>query len=557
MTKINKRDLNIILIVMLLISVAYVLRLPDTIIVNSFPRMCGILRSFIYIGLFIAWGISVRNRIIQNQVRHYMTTVSILIVFWFLIRTINYNFIPDDAMPAWERYLWYNYYLGMLFIPQLSVLIALSIGKPEDYHLPKKTELLYIPTVLLFLLVITNDLHQLVFTFTGSTNVPLSGDYKYSIGYYMIVAWMIVCVVMMLFVLYNKCRIPGSKRRILLPCIPIVVLLIYCILYNLKIDWLRYIAGDITAVICLLYVIAFELCIQCRFIQSNTHYRELFDASNVSAAITDEEYNVCLSSKMAKIVPLETMHQTESGPVMLKDGTRLCSAPISGGYIFWQEDVSKLLAVLEELNNTQEELKDYGALLEEENKQKQRQRELEEQKRLFDAMQKSVLPAMEQLNVIIEQLGNTDDIESAKKLHGKVTVTGAYIKRRSNLVFLADQTGTVDARELLLCLNESISNLHLLGISGAVKLDVDGDMDGDTAGVLYDFFEAAIELSWDNLQGINVVVSKEQDMFHMTLMLRCEAHLSALADRFAGATAEKDEDVWYCSINVGSEVAKS
>ena len=48
----------------------------------------------------------------------------------------------------------------MLFIPLLCVLVALSLGKPENYRLPKWTGLLYLPTTLLLLLVLTNDLHH-------------------------------------------------------------------------------------------------------------------------------------------------------------------------------------------------------------------------------------------------------------------------------------------------------------------------------------------------------------------------------------------------------------
>lgn len=43
--------------------------------------LCAFLRSVIYIGLFTAWGISVRRRIIQSQVRRYLTAISVLMVF--------------------------------------------------------------------------------------------------------------------------------------------------------------------------------------------------------------------------------------------------------------------------------------------------------------------------------------------------------------------------------------------------------------------------------------------------------------------------------------------
>ena len=122
----------------------------------------GIARSLIYIALYIGWGISVSKRIIQVQVRHYLIAVSGLMVFWFVIRSMKYHFITNIGI---ARQLWYWYYLPMLFIPLFSLFVAISLGKSKNFKLSKKTLLLYIPTVLCLLLVLTNDLHQLVFTF--------------------------------------------------------------------------------------------------------------------------------------------------------------------------------------------------------------------------------------------------------------------------------------------------------------------------------------------------------------------------------------------------------
>ena len=99
----------------------------------------GILRSLIYIALYIGWGISVSKRIIQVQVRHYLIAVSGLMVFWFVIRSMRYYFITDIGI---ERQLWYCYYLPMLFIPLFSAFLAISLGEPGNFRLSKKTLLL-------------------------------------------------------------------------------------------------------------------------------------------------------------------------------------------------------------------------------------------------------------------------------------------------------------------------------------------------------------------------------------------------------------------------------
>ena len=95
-------------------------------------------------------------RIVQTQVRRYLLAISVLMVLWILLRSIKFSIDNMDA----ERWLWYFYYFPMLLIPMLSVFVSLSLGKGEDFQLPRWTKLLYFPTLLLLLLVLTNDLHQ-------------------------------------------------------------------------------------------------------------------------------------------------------------------------------------------------------------------------------------------------------------------------------------------------------------------------------------------------------------------------------------------------------------
>ena len=399
------------------------------------------------------------------------------------------------------------------------------------------------------LLVLTNDLHQLAFVFPADATV-WANDYHYAIGYFLAVSWQILCALTALATMLIKCRIPNSRKVSMLPFVPVILAVVYGTLGIFRLPWLNVIAGDMTVVFCLLFAATLESCIQCNLIHSNTHYRELFDTSTVGSQITDDDYRPYLTSQTARPVSETVLRQTEGGPVLLPGGIRLCAAGIRGGHIFWQENVAELLEVLKELNDTRDELSEYSTLLEEENKQKQKQErcELEEQKRLYAAMRQTVSPAMERLAALIDQLDGAEDRDSARALHGRIAVLGAYIKRRSNLVFLADKTGMVFARELLLCLNESMSNLRLAGMDCAVRLDGNASMDGKAAGRLYDFFEETVEAAWESLPAVDVVVTRTDGGWRMTLMLQGEVDLQALHCRFPDAEVEQDEDVCYCRL---------
>ena len=208
----------------------------------------GIARSLIYIALYIGWGISVSKRIIQVQVRHYLIAVSGLMVFWFVIRSMRYYFITDIGI---ARQLWYLYYLPMLFIPLFSLFVAISLGKPENARLSKTALLLLsIPTVLCLLLVLTNDLHQLVFSFPeGEVWTDINNGYTF--GYYIVLGWEILCALAAFVIMIIKCRL--SYRKKYLPFLLLACSIVYAFIYVSGVEWMQLIGGDITAAQCLMF----------------------------------------------------------------------------------------------------------------------------------------------------------------------------------------------------------------------------------------------------------------------------------------------------------------
>ena len=105
-----------------LIFTAVVCRFLGMLFIHS--DYMGLTRSAIYIFLYAAWAVSVRNRIIHVRIRRYLTAIAAFMVFWFLVRTVKYYFFPELLSPHLPRCLWYLYYLPMLFIPMLAVLLT-------------------------------------------------------------------------------------------------------------------------------------------------------------------------------------------------------------------------------------------------------------------------------------------------------------------------------------------------------------------------------------------------------------------------------------------------
>ena len=152
------------LLATVLILVAGGLRALDRGMYNSFWSVwLQLLRHMIHIGLLIGWMISIQSRILQRPVRRYLLAIGCMLSFWLFVRASKWMLFAHDS--RMNRYCWYSYYIPMVLVPLLAGMLLPHIGQSERYRPGKRRRLWYIPAVALMGLVLTNDLHQLVFRF--------------------------------------------------------------------------------------------------------------------------------------------------------------------------------------------------------------------------------------------------------------------------------------------------------------------------------------------------------------------------------------------------------
>ena len=534
MSKATKKSLLYALAALGLIALAMWLRYASRTVLHS--PVYNHLRSGIYIFLLCAWCHSVRVRIVQTQVQRYLLAISMLMVLWLLLRSIKFSIANTDA----ERWLWYFYYVPILFIPMLSVFVSQSLGKPEDFHLPRWTKLLYVPTVLLLLLVLTNDLHQRVFSFPSG--ILSDAAYRYERGYFFVLGWELFCAALSLFMIVTKCRIPHTKRVRWLPLVPFALSLAYVYAYVEKIHWVWVLAGDMTVAQCLMFTGIFESCIQCGLIQSNRGYDELLEATTLPVQITDETFcTKHASATMRPPLPQSELRQITQDTVQLDDDTLLKRHKLRRGWAFWKEDVSELNQLRQELELTCDELRDVGDVLAAENAQHARLLKLTEETRLYDMMEAQTARQIAMLQERLTELKKTDDPARAERLLGQIIVIGTYIKRRNNLIFVGVQRGSISVQELRLCLNESAENLCLYGAECSALIKGDGQLSIEQATAAYSLFEAVVEAELESLRSLLVSIEVGEAL-HMNLCISGEAPLRHLKDPFPALEWEEDED---------------
>lgn len=538
MSKSASKKYSIILSVALAILLAAVLRQIGFRVDDPLDWFCGMLRSAIYIGLFTVWGVSMCRRIIQPQVRCYLTATSALMVFWVVARTIRFYYVNS---PWGLRQLWYLYYLPMLFIPCLAVFIALSLGKPESFRPPGWTALFYIPTAALLLLVLTNDLHQLVFVFPANA-VVWGNDYRYALGYFLVVGWMIVCTITALVTMLIKCRIPHRHKVLMLPFVPVILALIYCVLGVFRVfdifrlPWLKVIAGDMTVVFCLLFAAVLESCIQCGLIQSNTGYAELFMVSRLGAQITDQDNTVRLASFNARKLTEEQRISARTQAVSAGKSMLVRSQQIGFGHVLWEEDVSELTEVIEQIGENCRDLAERNRIRQENLKTKRKIFALQEKNRLNDLIHRETTGQIDRIDQMLAQYDmETDDRKRSKLLAG-AAVVGAYIKRYGNLLLVSERMKAADICDLSRCFEESFVNLELLGVNCLHTLPHGIFMMTKDMLRVYHSFETAVEACLYDLSHVWIHMRNSEIGVLLHMEFVCDTDLStfsSIADSFS------------------------
>lgn len=496
------------------------------------------IRTALYLLLFTLWGFSLDRRIIQRQALHCLRLTAALMLLWLILRTLKYSFVTG---PAAGRYIWYLYYLPMLFLPLLCVYIALSMGKSEDYRLSRGTGMLSIIPAALFLLVITNDLHQQVFAFkSGVPGLPVSGTYSYRPLYFICLGWMVVCMAFSLVCLFRKSRIPSGEGKRITPFVLGCAMLLYGILYLSGIPAVRWWFGDMNVMFCLLYAAIYESCIRCRMIPSNTGYVELFEASTLAACIADRSGRIVLRSRAAG---KDMTCPQEGQRIVRPDGMRISSAPISGGYAVWQDNVRQLAELRTRLNANKEEMERNKKKLKDAYLVQKSLHELTEKNRIYNELEAKHSRQTAQMRQMLAQCERSGPAER-RSLLKKVLLLGTYIKRSANLYFLSSEYQWLPQQELRLTVDEAVRALTACGTECGVIYRTTEPMRASEVVRLFDLLEIVAETTVDDLRSLFISVSDSA----MDLSVECAADLSAIAS--LEVTVRQEDGLWLIRTGI-------
>lgn len=444
-----------------------------------------------------------------------MKSISWMALFLILLRGIKYSVFAEIAVFA--RHIWYLYYVPMLLIPLLLFYISLLVAPKDDFRIPKGWYWTLGVTVIFIALVLTNDMHQLVFSFKPQFE-GWDNDYTYGVLFYAATLWRYILYVAAIVMLVIKCRIVSARKNAWIIVIPFALgIALNLLLVTGKI--LKANGANILEfpeiLICTVAVVL-ECCIQLGLIPTNTDYGKLFQKFSISAQITDKKGNAVYSSYSAK--PLTAEQFSLTGGSRIDEHTVLHKMEIPGGFGFWQDDMTELDRLNVELEEAKEGLAEEAELIRLRNELKEKQTKTEQRTLVYDTIAKRTQRQSQLISHYAETARKSDDINVKETMRGRITLLGAYIKRYANLMLLSQESSAVESGELGLSVSEVLRYLNFCGIPGEFFSNAGCTVKADAALSVFEAFETLLETNISSIKGAFVNLSGQDGvLFKLTL----------------------------------------
>ena len=505
----------------------------ENLFLNSF-LFCG--RFTIFAGLILFWIQSVRNRLLPTRARTYMIAAGMMMLCLLIVQVFN-NRIVGDAVDAREinRFSRYVYWIPQTMNPAMFLMACIRITRGGQNREGRDERFLMIPAVLLSLMVLTNDLHYLVY-YPGADFPELTivtGKYSQGIGFGLLYVWMIQTFATGLVLLFRKTGRRPEKGIALLTGATLTWL--FMLLMNMLVwDRLRVHQPYSTQEINIFGMLGiFEICIRNHLIPSNENHIGFFEQLGRPVMITDRNLSSVYRTNQAVKASEEELRASLQQPVYPREDLRLSGMEIRAGYAFWTEDESELHRENRRLESANELLSEENDLIRAENELKEKKAGTDAQNTVYDRIAAELCPRQKRIENLLESA--QPDTEEFRRALGECCVLNAWCKRKSNLLLLDETALPVRNRELFLALQESARFLKCCGVEAAAVGEEMTDFPLAEIHDLYDSFESIIE-GWlpsmrqmaVSLQedGIRLAVIADRDMPLPETILPAEKQIS-------------------------------
>lgn len=494
-------------------------------------------QSMIFLVIFTIWASAVYIRVFDKTLKRYTALIGVCLILWMIIKIIK-KYVPTTL----SEYMWYLYYIPLLFIPAFYY-------NCSDYlknNSKKKRCIVMCISFVLFLFVITNSYHRFVFS-----KEDANGNYTHRFIYYLICAWIFILLIMSIINLIKVGMTQRNKSKIIIPFIPIILGLIYTVLYVSGNKLI--IKTNMSTIMGTLFCIGMEVLLNLGLIPNNFRYKKIFANSNLPLEIISKDglksfctnHDIAVKNEIKQDIEknkLKKQYKTENKIQNVKT--------IYGGYAIEEKDLSKINELKKELQSTNQKLLNQENLLQNQKKMETEIYEMKLNHEITELLDKKINEKRSQISKMLDEM----EVPDLEKMY-IIKLLISYCKRMSSLIISNYNKEKYNNERIELILNELLSDEKSLNVNGLVQVNNFELSSSETISVYEIVFSVL-----SGLKDVNFILNIEVNNASIKLKYLFDKNIQGLKQKLEEEKIEKvmqmDEKAYDNETNLELKIVR-
>lgn len=496
-----------------------------------------------FLPLFLLWIASIFFRLDDRSIRRSMG----LLLFWLVTAlVVQFVLLMYTNFMTWDI-LYYIRFLPYFGIIESWFFTGVSLARSQGL-IKRSSQRAFFGLSLAFYAVgiafIFNDLHGLSFSLNAYKEIVKI----WPLGYLAIA--MVILLWSLGFGLLLSCQAKIYRSTFALPLLAFLLLLLANVLSFRHDASLRSNNFDLANI--LGFALILEVSLQTRLIPANSGYIKLFRYSPVNLRLLNDELteiyppekdNLSRNS-MAKVREAITDHYKldlarqenksfryfwqnakPSAPVK-RETLRVDSvgrtgliyniSQLNGGYLIWEDDISDIQNLGQELSSLNAALEQRAKVLAKERTIRSQYISMHVRRTLLNSLEESLASQLSVIRQSLADIEGSQDRAFVRKELSRVKIMVSQCKRKSNLLVRGEES--IEMEEVSMIFHEALQDASTAGIKALVVCQGTDPVRTSQLLVAYDYLQALLEKSVDLTEPsafLNVVHKEGQLELHI------------------------------------------
>lgn len=530
--KLRKIEISLISILLIAFIAIFVLSIifpTGYILGGDYEYLITIILSFI----LLFRGISMIYRVQFKKQRTYIIVLVLSFFFWIILRFIKW--LPNIHYVS--IYADYFYYVPMTIIPIIFFMMTLDTFYPDFKKKRIIYMILFIFAYFLIALVLTNQLHFLVykdyhFSHGENPNIEIITS-SYGPLHYVALGFVGLISLGSFITFAIGCRKQLSIAQIIIVSISFLLIVIYIVLYTIGLFSKIVFLKDFAICITLLLTILLEALLSIGLIQNNGQYVSNFSKALIGMGIYNEKEKLIYSTPTFDLE---------------KKNIKVINKEI-GSYKV------KIIADLNAINTLQENIKKEASQINEANKNlkslitiNKEKSSLEYRLSLINEIENNISSTRNEILKLSEELPDILDEEAKNKL-GYISMLLGYMKQKCMLILRAKEEISLNYEQASLLLNVIAKDIPSAGYEDvAIRLNKADSFDIKFLSKINDFINLIAKSYAFNNAELLVFINSENN----SCKVRIIGEELTFKD-IPGSISENDDEGICYLLEVGHE----